>query len=81
VPADSNEPDTGSRNRPQQQESIHDLFTRIREHPEFVFGTVFVIGDFADRTVPDGFSPKQAEERIVETGNRLIAEAGGWPDE
>jgi hypothetical protein len=81
VSADSNQPDTASRNGPQQQETLHDLFTRVREHPEFVFGTVFEVGDFGDRSVPDDFSPKQAEARIVETGNRLIVEAGGWPDE
>jgi hypothetical protein len=46
-----------------------------------VFGVVFSRGDFADDVVPDEFSPNQAEERLSETGNRLIAEARDWPDE
>jgi hypothetical protein len=77
---DSNQTDTGN-GKPPQRETIHDLFARIREHPDFVFGAVFALDDFADGTVPGEFSPKQAEERISETGNRLIADAGGCPQD
>ena len=66
---------------PDPQTTIHDLFERVREHPDFVFGTVFVLGDFAEETVPSEFSVKQAEEALAQTGNRLIADAGGWPQD
>jgi hypothetical protein len=55
---DSNQTDTGRGNPPPQRETIHDLFTRIREHPDFVFGTVFSLDDFADGKMHGEFSPK-----------------------
>jgi hypothetical protein len=78
--ADSNQAETDGRGE-HREETIHDLFTRVRQHPDFVFGTVFVLADFSDLKVPDDFSPKHAEEAIVERGNRLIADAGVWPED
>lgn len=65
------------------EESIHDLFQRVREHPDFVFGTIFVLDDFPHREVPDDFSPKHTTDRMIERANEEIAEhvASGDYDE
>lgn len=54
---------------------IHDLFQRVRKHPDFVFGTIFTRGDFANRDC-DGFPERQAEDAIVSRGSEFIADAG-----
>jgi hypothetical protein len=57
-------------------EDIHELFLRVQQHPDFVFGAIFVLGDFADATVPDAFSPKWATGALAERGNAMIVDAG-----
>lgn len=53
-------------------ESIHDLFSKVRQHPDYVFGTIFVAADFPGETVPDDFNENRAEDCIVEAGNHFI---------
>jgi hypothetical protein len=61
-------------------EDIFELFRRVQHHPDFVFGTIFVRGDFADETVPAAFSPKWATDALAERGNAIIDDAGATPD-
>lgn len=62
------------------QPSIHDLFRAVREHPDFVFGTIFVTGDFPDEQVPDDFDASRATDALAERGNQYIEDTadGGW---
>jgi len=56
---------------------IHEMFRRVREHPEFVFGTIFVRGDFPRGEVPDDFPSKWATDILAERGNPYIADTVG----
>ena len=53
------------------QPTIHDLMKAVREHPDYVFGTVFTREDFAG-DIPWDFSPSRAEDALVERGNAYI---------
>jgi hypothetical protein len=62
---------------------IHELFRRVREHPDYVFGVIFVLDDFPHREVPDDFSPKHASDMLAERGNEAIADvtaSGDWDE-
>jgi len=63
------------------RDDIFDLFERVRAHPDFVFGTIFVHDDFAGDDVPDDFSAKWATGTLAERGNQLIADAGAFPSD
>ncbi len=56
---------------------IHSLFRRVQKHPDFVFGTIFVRGDFPRGEVPDDFSRKWATDILAERGNLYIADPVG----
>lgn len=60
---------------------IHELFRKVREHPEFIFGTIFVPGDFPNEDVPEDFPRSQATDRLAETGNLLIGDLCGMEDD
>jgi hypothetical protein len=50
-------------------ESIHDLFDKVRKHPDYVAGTVFVRDDFAPEKVEKiKESTGRVEEAITEAG-------------
>lgn len=58
-------------------ESIHDMFAEVKEHPDFVFGTVFVKDDLPkDFEWGDLHDPKHAEDHIVQAGFEYIENAG-----
>lgn len=54
--------------------SIHDLFKQVREHPDYVFGTIFVRGDFPEGEVKweEYGDAKHAEEHITAAGFEYI---------
>lgn len=52
--------------------SIFDLMRAVREHPDYVFGTIFVTGDFPDEQVPDDFPVNRATDALAEAGNEFI---------
>jgi hypothetical protein len=60
---------------------IHDLFQQVRDHPDFVFGTIFVTADFpseqAAEQARDTHWDKAFENQLVETGNSLISDEFG----
>jgi hypothetical protein len=60
----------------QEAESIHDLFQRVREHPDFVFGTIFVKDDFPNEEVrwAKWFSAQAADKDLNERGQEYILE-------
>jgi hypothetical protein len=49
-------------------ESIHDLFDKVRKHPDYVAGTVFVRDDFAPEKVEKIKESTSVEEAITEAG-------------
>jgi hypothetical protein len=51
---------------------IDALFRRVREHPDFVFGTIFVRDDFPRGEVPEEPSSKWANDTLAERGNLYI---------
>lgn len=55
-----------------ERESIHDLFEQVREHPDFVFGTIFVREDFPGANVPEDFPSRYAADLLAERGNLFI---------
>lgn len=57
-----------------ERESIHDLFEQVRQHPDFVFGTIFVREDFPGSIIPEDFSPSLATDMLAERGNLLIGD-------
>lgn len=59
---------------PGEPESIHDLFARVREHPDYVFGVIFVRDDFPNGEVSwdEWHDPKHAEEHITAAGFEYI---------
>lgn len=54
------------------QPSIDELYKLVREHPDFVFGTIFVAEDSPDGEVPADFRVKSAEAAITVEGNEFI---------
>lgn len=56
--------------------SIHDLFQKLREHPDFVFGQIFVRDDLEGQGIdPDKFTAshvKWAEEAMVAAGFEFL---------
>jgi hypothetical protein len=52
--------------------SIHDLFEQVRQHPDFVFGTIFVREDFPGSDVPEDFPRRFAADLLAERGNLFI---------
>jgi hypothetical protein len=61
--------------------TIHELMQRVREHPDFVFGTYFCTGDFPGEQVPEDFPVNRATDALAETGNLLIADICGEGEE
>lgn len=51
--------------------SVYELMRQVRDHPDFVFGTIFTIDDFDD-DVPDDFNENRAQDALVEAGNDYI---------
>lgn len=54
--------------------SVHDLFAELREHPDFVFGTIFVKDDFPGGEPRWGEfgNERRAEDHIVAAGFEYI---------
>jgi len=50
---------------------IYELMQEVRNHPDFVFGTIFTVEDFPDG-VPEKFSARHAEDALAERGNEVI---------
>lgn len=61
--------------------SIYDQFRGVREHPDFVFGTIFVRGDFPGGVVPETFHRREASEALAQAGNEYIEIMVGPPVE
>lgn len=58
--------------------SIHDLFQKVREHPDFRFGTVFVAADIEDGDYDwNEHDPKWAEQHITRAGFEYLEEVAG----
>lgn len=53
-------------------DTIHDRMQRVREHPDYVFGTYFTVHDFDDDRVPDDFPVNRATDALAEAGNQFI---------
>ena len=51
---------------------IFALMDRVRQHPDYVFGTFFVPGDFPGGTVPDDFNTSYITDKLAEAGNEYI---------
>lgn len=49
-------------------ESIHELFQRVREHPDFRFGVIFVEEDVEEYPAPPDGRWKWAEEHMTAAG-------------
>ena len=64
-----------------KETSIFDLWREVQMHPDYIFGTIFVPGDFPDEKVPDDFSANRATDRLCEVGNEYIDEYAGPPGE
>jgi hypothetical protein len=65
-------------------EDVYEMWRRVQQHPDYVFGTIFLKGDFPDGADPYGsesFSPRHAADRLAERGNEMIADAFGWSDD
>lgn len=67
-------------------ESVHDLFQKVRNHPDFVFGVIFVEADFDNLLNDADFAaqvdtlktnPKHAEECITAAGFEFIENTVG----
>lgn len=55
------------------EESIHDLFAKVRAHPDFVGGTIFTLDDVAERgELPSDWKEKWLTDRLVECGNETL---------
>lgn len=56
-----------------KREDIHDLFSKVREHPDFIGGTIFVRADIPEgRQLPSGWREKWLTDRLAERGNQLL---------
>lgn len=75
------DPDEDSGWDSQASPSVFDLFFQVKDHPEFVFGTIFVPGDFPGGTAPEDFSPKWAEEALACAGGNYIADQCGLDED
>lgn len=64
------------------QPTIEELFAAVKKHSDFVFGTIFTVGDFAksERDALDKFPTYDATDAIVCAGNIFIEETGYRPD-
>ena len=52
-------------------ESIHDLFARVKAHPDYLFGTIFVTKDLPVEKLND-LGVKWGEEALVAAGAEYI---------
>jgi hypothetical protein len=57
------------------------LLNRVREHSDYVFGTVFVPGDFPGQSVPEDFSRRRAVDWLAEAGNEFIGFTVGYDED
>lgn len=62
-------------------DDIFELFRRVREHPDFVFGAIFVAGDFPNDAVPEDFPSNRADDALAERGNEFIFDIAGDGEE
>jgi len=55
-------------------ENIHDLFKKVQDHPDFLFGTIFVEEDLVGRTMdPDFlFGTIFGDDALILAGARFI---------
>jgi hypothetical protein len=58
----------------ESQDSIFDLFNKVRDHPDFVFGAVFTKHDLPDSVRPSDDVKKRAEEAMVRVGFEVLDE-------
>ena len=67
--------------QPSTQPTIHEFFEAVRNHPDFVFGTIFTIHDFSERehAFLRDFLTYDAEDSITFAGNIFIEESGFRP--
>jgi hypothetical protein len=56
--------------------TIHELFKKVREHPDFVFGAVFTTGDF-DIADSENLDQVAATDSLVQYGMELIDDYQG----
>jgi hypothetical protein len=59
-----------------EQPDIHELMRRVREHPDYVFGTIFTRKDFPNGEAPEDFEAHHAEDEIVARGNDYLFDHG-----
>ena len=62
--------------------SIHDLFRKVQEHPDYVFGTIFTVEDFSrnDHNHLGAFPVYDAVDALSTAGNEFIEAVGYTPD-
>jgi hypothetical protein len=53
--------------------TIHVLYMQMRDHPDFVFGTIFIRDDFENGVVPDSFDKGLATDAMIEVGHDAIS--------
>lgn len=55
-------------------DDIHELFQRVKEHPDYVFGTIFVKADFPEWefTDEDAAELQRLEAAFAEAGGRGV---------
>lgn len=63
---------------PELEQEIFDLFAKVREHPLFVAGTIFIEGgdtkdDLTDQQRRD---LRRIDDALAETGNEIICDLG-----
>jgi len=61
--------------------TIFRMFDSVREHPDYVFGTIFVPGDFPGGKVPDDFMSNRADDRLAEEGAMFIELTAGFDED
>jgi len=55
-------------------ESIHDLFAKVKAHPDFRFGTIFVADDLPDDAPTDPGAYRGFRDYMTESANQSIAD-------
>lgn len=60
---------------------IFDLWRKVQAHPDYVFGTIFVPGDFPNEEVPEDFPANRATDALAERGNLYIIDTVGEPED
>jgi hypothetical protein len=55
-----------------EPESIYSLFDKVKEHPDFVFGTIFTKDDLPGSMVPSSNMKKRATEAMVVIGFEFL---------